>query len=301
MNNARSRVAFRTCYRGNKTDSTRRTDGGFTIIETMIVLTVSTVLFMAAVILVAGQQRKVEFSQAIRDIQSNIQKTINEVNTGYYPNNGLSCSVSAGTLVLAAGATNQGSNTGCIFLGKALQFGVTGTDPQQYVTHTIAALQDNDGTIAGARPRDVAPGQNTNNAPDFPNASTTDSLHNGITAVDMTYTDGVGGTPQPIGAVAFVSQLGETDASTGQLLSGTQNIDLVPVVSSLTGPGFQTNTPQVVDAINNRLKDSPVNPSGGVSICFASGGTEQSGLVKIGGNGRDLAVTLDIKSTKDCT
>jgi hypothetical protein len=43
------------------------------------------------------------------------------------------------------------------------------------------------------------------------------------------------------------------------------------------------------------------NPSNGVSICFASGGTNQSGLVTIGGSGHPLSVTLKVmESTKTC-
>jgi hypothetical protein len=86
--------------------------------------------------------------------------------------------------------------------------------------------------------------------------------------------------------------------SNNQLLSGTQQISLVPVRNSGTVAG--TDIPTTVAAIDN-LETSPVNPDGGVEICFASGGTEQSGLVTIGSNGRNLSVKLDIKSTVDCT
>lgn len=306
MNDARSRVDYRIRYKKPKQLNGTRPgqrigQKGFTIIETLIVLAVSMALFLAAVILVAGQQRKVEFSQAVRDIQSNIQKTINEVSTGYYSNPGFSCSASS-SVTITAGSTPQGSNNGCIFLGKALQFAVNGTDPQAYVTHVIAGLQDNTGTLASARPRAIAPGQATNNAANFPNASTTDVLHNGLRAVSMSYT--TGNSVVPIGAVAFLSELGDLDSSTGQLLSGAQNVNVVPINNSASNNSpLSTTSTNVVDRINQQLLLSapPVNPNGGVQICFASGGTDQSGLVTIGGSGRSLSVKLDIKSTKDCT
>ena len=286
MNDARSRVAYRT-----------KKAAGFTIVETLIVLAVTMALFISAVALVSGQQNRVQFSQSVNDIKTNIQKTINEIGAGYYPNTGnMSCSGGGGVLTIAAGSTAQGSNTGCIFLGKAIQFGVGSTDPQQYIVHSIAGLQDNTGTLASARPKDIAPGLTTNNSFNFPNFSEVDTLHNGLTAYSMRYIQGP--TSTNISAVAFVSQLGSYNSSS-DLMSGTQQIDLVPVVGSGT-VGSSTST-GVSDAINNNLATSPVNPSGGVEICFQSGTTKQSGLVKIGGNGRTLSVTLDIKGSKDCS
>lgn len=303
MNDARSRVANRSwstkSWSGSGKQSVKqKRQAGFTIVETMIVLAVMGVMLISAVLLVAGQQSKVEFSQAIRDIQSNIQATINEVGAGYYQNaDQLKCTVVGTSLNLTTGSTAQGSNTGCIFLGKVLQFGVGGTDPQQYIVHSIAGLQDNNGSLSSANPKDIAPGQNTNNSANFPDVSEVKNLNNGLTAVSMTYNDGT--TDKSIGAVGFISELGQY--SGGLLMSGTQNIDLVPVDNSGTGPTLSTSKPLVVDAINNNLKSSPINPKGGVSICFASGGTNQSGLIRIGSNGRTLSVTMDIKGSKDCS
>lgn len=263
--------------------------GGFTIIETLIVLAVSGALFLSAVLLVAGQQRKVEFSQAVQDARSVIEQTITEVGAGYYPNGGnVSCTPVGGNLSISAtGGVGQGANTGCIFLGKVLQFGVVDTDPQQYVTHVVAGLQNNTGTLASAAPSAV----------NIDGTRLTKELHHGLRAVSMRYV--VGGVRTNIGAVAFLSGLGEY--GNNQLLSGTQQMALVPVRASGAVPN--TNVPTVVAAIDSQLRmsDSLLNPDGGVEICFQSGGTTQSGLVTIGSNERKLSVKLDIKSTVDCT
>jgi type II secretory pathway pseudopilin PulG len=263
--------------------------GGFTIVETMIVLAVTGVMFISAVLLVAGQQRKVEFTQAVQEVRSAIEQTITETSAGFYPNAGnVKCTVSGGEVSLSsATGTQQGSNTGCIFMGKAMEFGVAGTDPQQYVKHSIAGLQDNTGTLASAKPAAV----------DLTGTRTTGELHNGLRAISMKYV--VGASKTDIGAVAFLSGLGSY--SGGELMSGTQQMMLVPVTNSGTVPN--TTISGVESAINARLRlaDSLVDPSGGVQICFQSGGTSQSGLITIGSNGRNLSVKLDIKSTVDCT
>jgi type II secretory pathway pseudopilin PulG len=261
-------------------------NSGFTIVETLIVLAVAMVLFLGAILLVAGQQRKVEFTQGVQDIRSVIEQTITEISTGYYPNSGnIRCTAAGSNLnITNASGTAQGSNTGCIFLGKAMQFGVSGTDPQQYIVHTIAGLQNNTGTLASASPEAI----------DIASDRVTGELRGGVTVTRMQYI--AGGTRTDIGAVAFVNGLGEY--SNNLLMSGTQQMSVVPVGGSGTVPN--TNVASVVSAIEN-LENSPVNPDGGVEICFRSGGTEQSGLVTIGSNGRNLSVKLDIKSTVDCT
>lgn len=138
-----------------------------------------------------------------------------------------------------------------------------------------------------------------------PNDSDTNFLHNGITAVSMNYVDG-GGTKTAIGAVAFVSGLGQYNGT--ELLSGAQQVSLVPVAGSNV-PGGPPATPlktdplRVVDAIYNNLRNAAalVNPPGGVQICFDSGNSSKSGLITIGSNGRALTTKLEIKNSKDCS
>jgi hypothetical protein len=54
------------------------------------------------------------------------------------------------------------------------------------------------------------------------------------------------------------------------------------------------------EALDANITTSPVNPAGGARICFVSGGTDQSGLITIGGSGQGLSVTLDIWSDQTC-
>lgn len=266
-----------------------RKQRGFTIVETLIVLAVTGLMFLLAVVAINGKQNQAEFNQGINDIRSQIQQEIDQVAAGDYPNTGnFTCDGTLGTLKIQPGANKQGSNNGCVYLGKVLQFGVQGTNPEQYISYTIAGLQDNNGDLTAAKPTAIAPGVTTNTVANFPNASVSNILHNGLTTVKMTS----GGNN--IGAVAFISNLGQYTG--GTLLSGSQQISLIPI----TGSHWNKTSRETVDAINKNLASSTQNPSSGVQICFASGGTNQSGIITIGSGGRDLSVTVTIKDGRNC-
>jgi len=111
------------------------------MVEVLIVLAVTGALFISAVALITGRQGQTEFDTSIHEIQSEIQQTVTEVSNGFYPNLGnFTCTASISGPTISGGSTGQGSNTGCIFLGKAIQFGMPSTDPEQFDTYSIAAL-----------------------------------------------------------------------------------------------------------------------------------------------------------------
>lgn len=271
-----------------------RKQSGFTIVETMIVLAVTGALFLLAFAAINGKQNITEFQQAINDIQSQIRQTIAQVGSGdYQDTNNFTCDGTGGTLQIQPGSGSQGTNTGCIFLGRVLQFGVHNTNPQQYVTYPIAGLQNNNGSLSSAAPDAIAPGVTTNTISNYPNASTINTLHYGLTVASM-YSVASNGVKTPIGAVGFISTLGSYNGS--QLVSGSQQLQLVPVLSS----SLNVSSPSMVDTINTNLTSSTVNPGGGVQICFASATTNQSGLVTIGNAGNNLSVSLIIKTGLVC-
>jgi type II secretory pathway pseudopilin PulG len=274
--------------------------GGFTIVETMVVLGITGTLFLTAFLTIDGKQSSTEFYQSIHDIQSVISQTISEVNTGYYANtNNFLCNGTGGTIQISSGTNSQGANNGCIFIGKAMQFGVNGTSPEQYIIYTIVGLQGSinnlSSTLSAAKPTALAPGASTNTTPSpFPDASQIGKLNYGLTVASMNSVD-ASGTKTPIGTMAFISSLGNFSGS--QLQSGSLQTNLMPV----SGSALKNSTKGAVDNINNNLATSLVNPANGIQICFASAGTIQSGLITIGGGGRIGSSTLTIYGTKDCT
>jgi type II secretory pathway pseudopilin PulG len=267
---------------------------GFTIIETMMVLAASAGLFVAIAAVLAGRQNRTEFSQSIQDIKTQIQQQISDIGSGLYGNtDNFSCSAGATAPILTGVASgDQGANEGCIFLGKALQFKVAGTsDPEQLRIYTIAGLQKNNSgaevtSYSEARPVVIAP---STASPSIPDASSAAHLLYGLTTSFMNY----GSPAVNVGAIAFVSSL----ASGGGDMIGSQRVNVIPIDSTTLNAG----TAATVQAINTNLATSEINPDGGVKICFVSGGTNQSGLITIGGNSRELSVTLSIKENTTCS
>jgi len=267
----------------NSTRSQWRTQSGFTIVETLIVVAVSSALLVSAVLLVADKQRKVEFNQAAQDIQAVIQQVASETSAGHYPSgNNISCTISGGAPVIVNGVTAQGSNTDCIFLGRAIQFGNAGAK-DAYIIHTIAGYQRNNGSMVTAAPRAI----------NLDSARTVGMARNGLEAVAMRYVD-ISGT-EPISGVAFLQGLGQVDTNSNYI-SGSQQATVVPLRNSATTG--TNNTLLLVTSINTQIGTTPappVNPSGGVQICF-KGGTDLWAQITIASNGRALSVTLDYKS-----
>lgn len=260
---------------------------GYTIVEVMIFLAISGALFASASGLLSGQQRKTEFAQAIREIESQLQDTINDVATGYYTNtNNFTCAAGPS---ITSGINEQGANKECIFLGRAIQFGVQGTDPEGFNIYTVVGNRQASGKEVKdydeAKPTAIAPGATT--SPGVPSAIDNKALQSGLKVAKMS----IGGGP-PIGAVGFFSSLAAYDATGNNLLSGAQTVDLIAMKDSSLG---QTS-PASVDEINRRARYG-VNPAGGVIICFKSAGTEQFGIITIGSGSRQLTTKLEIVAT----
>lgn len=264
---------------------------GFTVIEVLVVLAVTGGLFIGAALLIAGRQQQTEFNQAIRQVQSQIQQIINNVQTGHYPStNSFQCTATASGPSFTAGTgTQQGANSGCIFLGEAMQFKVAGTRPEQFSVFSLAGLQKSGAnevtSLAQAMPKAI------------PGITTSQELQGGLSTVDMWYVSG--GVKRSIGVVAFVNSLAQF--SGGSIVSGTQQVNVVPVDDNQANSALDKTNEQAASAIDASLATSPVNPASGVFLCFESGGTRQSGLITIGTNARQLSVTLDIKSNTDCS
>lgn len=255
---------------------------GFTIVETLIVLAVTGVLFVSVIAAFGGRQQQVEFTQGINLVKTEIEQAMNEVETGYYPNaKNFKCQeLPDGSLDIDEGeseltATEQGKNTGCLFLGKVLQFGIDG-DMTRYDVLTIVGRQSGESFI-DATPQSIE------------SAREQRSLQFGLTLARMTYNE-----VNPVGAVGFFTSYGVDDSG---MASGNQVLQTVPVIG--TGLGAPANSVSSSRMVNGY--DTASNPPDGIQICLVSAGTDQSGLFTIGGNDRANSVTLEIKNNRNCT
>jgi len=105
----------------------RRADRGFTIVEVMIFLAISGVMFVIAFVGMRGQQDSVSFRQALNGIELKIREVFNNVDNGYFGNIGeYTCSTDLSYKVniqYTPGDTSGGGNSGdCVFIGKTIDF-----------------------------------------------------------------------------------------------------------------------------------------------------------------------------------
>jgi type II secretory pathway pseudopilin PulG len=113
---------------------------GFTIIELLVVIASTGILLGIAFAFIGNQVNQTGFQTGTRSFQTQLQTILNQVTSGSYtfPND-VSCS---GNSNPAAGSpsistipfSTQGSNNGCIFLGKSIYIGNDTSSP--YTTNT---------------------------------------------------------------------------------------------------------------------------------------------------------------------
>jgi prepilin-type N-terminal cleavage/methylation domain-containing protein len=123
---------------------------GYTIIEVMIVLAVSGLMFVIAASFINGKQQQASFKSGINQLASQIQDVIEQVTDGKYSDIPINCVNNAGTLNLPKGAQQQGTNQDCVFVGKFMHFDVGGIQ-NKYEIFSLANLRDTT-SLAGATP-----------------------------------------------------------------------------------------------------------------------------------------------------
>lgn len=270
-------------------------EGGYTIIEVMIFMAVSSVLAVGALRLVGGQQAKTEFAQAVRDLDLRLQDAINDVSTGYYVNkNNFTCSASPGGPSIVSGAGAQGQNKDCIVLGQVVEFGVN--NGQEIRLYPVVGLRQAGSppkdvtTLAEAQPTAIA---KTSVADTVPDGTQIEALLYGLRVKSVTYDNGAG--PVGVGAVGFLTSL---DASVGGGLQfGSKNADLYYVDGTSLTPPDSYFTATRINALTKNMK----NPSRGIAICLESGGGySQHAIITIGSNGRQLSTDLKIIEGASC-
>ncbi len=274
-----------------------RREDGFTVIEVIIVLAITGGLFVSAAIMISGRQNRTAFEQAVRKVQSQIQSAIDEVIIGHYPNNGnIQCTATGSGPDIDAGFNQQGTNGGCIFMGRVIQFGVAGTDPEQYKVYTIAGLRT---TAAGAEVKTRAQAMAKIIAPTTTDPSTPDEveevfLEGGLGTGFVQY--GSLAAPSASGGFAIWQSLATTGAG-GALNSGAQAAHIGAIPNTTLG----MTQLAFVDAAVANFTTSTLDDVNGVRLCFVSSTTNQSGLITLGGNNRRLSVILNMKSNTTCS
>jgi prepilin-type N-terminal cleavage/methylation domain-containing protein len=304
---------------------------GYTIIEVMIVLAVSGVMFLIAATFINGKQERASFQTGVNEMASQIQDTINQVTDGQYSDIPLNCQgLTAGGVGAAANAgqqvtfpsiallgnPEQGGNSGCVFAGKIFHFSLN-NDPSSYEIFSMAASRQcltSDGVLEPLTfycDSAVTGGYSANYplegsgivpiAQPFTNAdndlTSQATVPQDLSVVGMSVTD-TSGSPsyEPISShsaftIGFVQGFGASQAGNGNYQSGAQTVNMIE------------------DSIPTNLSESSaaghVLPSNLVlaeNACIGLSDGQQYAEIDLGSTGSNqLAPTVKFLGTTDTT
>lgn len=168
---------------------------GYTVIEVMIFLAVSGVMFVIAAVFISGKQSAAQFTQGVDELASNLRTLVQEVSNGQYPDiaTPYSCTPASPRVnISSASGTAQGTRSSCLYLGKIVQFSVQGTGGSGYNVFSIAgqrvdSLGNPVATLAAANP---GPIRNTTDNIETTQAFT---IPQGLYVDSITFTGGASG------------------------------------------------------------------------------------------------------------
>jgi prepilin-type N-terminal cleavage/methylation domain-containing protein len=225
---------------------------GYTIVEVMIVLAVSGVMFLIAATFISGKQARTTFSAGTNEMASQLQDVLEQVSDGKYSDIPLGCNVppGAGSKVHFTGVgTGQGTNSDCVFVGKLVHFyNLNTTSPENYEVLPLAQprLDPNGGAYITDlnNPYVKAIYQNGVGLVDLSvQSSTPHSLDiEKVTVVD----DASGASTTFAYNVGFALSLGSAESGGKTFTSGAQTLNIIYV------PGLGNN-------------DKAINASGSVT------------------------------------
>ncbi len=248
---------------------------GYTIIEVMIVLAVSGVMFVIAATFINGKQQRTAFTTGINETASEIQDVIEQVIDGRYSDVPLTCTYNTGgdPIISAGSATGQGTNSSCVFLGKLVRIPADSSNLNSYRVLSLASGRLTGSTANGnpddGNPAVIAPNPNLTPTLDIPDQLNV--VNSTVTAYDL------GHGAHLTTAFGFVQSQGVSNGS-NEFLSGAQTINLVYV------PNIFTTS--VDSDVNHKLQ-----PASSVAICLTNG--LETAEIAIGtGNDSQLSVNV---------
>ena len=267
----------------------RRNFGGYTIVEVMVVLAVGLVTFFAAVTLFAGKQGRTEFSQAMRDVESQIQSVINDVGVSTFPDaSSYTCEIMGNNRPrLDNTASPTGTNTECIFLGKAIRLDNSDDAPHELLVYTVLGrtLDDSDQTVTNFDEANPSP---IIGSPSDVDLTIPYPISFGATVLSAH----VDPSPDETDLVGFYNSL----QPSGSASQGSQSLLTKGYV------GFDSKNPsapgQVQQTIEGLLPIFPVTDIKTWTICFQSGTSNETAKLVI--NASFSGITTKINYTS-CT
>jgi hypothetical protein len=121
---------------------------GYTVVEVLIFLAISAVMFVIAFAGTHQQQNGESFRQSINDIELKIRESFNNVDNGYFGNDGTkNCTSDPVSFVVTITDVNGGGNSQCVFVGKELDFSAAALSVITLVGSRLAPSTSFEGSI----------------------------------------------------------------------------------------------------------------------------------------------------------
>lgn len=268
---------------------------GYTIVEVLIVLAISSAMFAIAANFISGKQEHTSFTQGVNETASRLQDIIEQVTDGHYSDVPLTCSQGAGLTINDGSPTpGQGRNQDCVFLGKIIHFYRDGTpDPQNYEIFSLADARSANGQLPNPFVAFIPTLTTQSVMPQNLEVDTVivkpanPALPDNPNAFNIGFAQGLG-TADPLAAV---------DPSAPTYKSGAQNVSLV---YAPTGLDRNTSKAGGEDALT-LLGGSQVNLAKEVTICVSD--RTRSANILIGGalnNGNQLSIRVQQLGLVSC-
>ena len=250
-------------------------EAGYTIIETLIVLAVTTMMFVTVALFFSGRQAKTEFQQAVRNYEASVETIISEVVNGHYISYTCTALGSGTPSVTSSPSPSSASNEACIFVGKTLQI----IDPTNESTEVSTLVGRR--TLSDTNKRDVE--SILEAKPVISSAATASFDHSFNLEVRRM---------ARISNNTTVEAIGFTKSFSRSVTTGGGSADLVKLYST----GVAAMAPGgVVDLVNF------TEATGGIIICLV-GQNDQRAEITVGasGNPTSLVSTLNTQSAGQC-
>jgi len=249
----------------------RPQQSGFTVLETIIVLTVSMGILSGMFVLFQQRIPKTQFNNAVGQMQTDIIDMYSQIVSGYYPGaEQITCN--DGVVSQSVGAGSLGQNEGCLYLGQAIHFGsnsaCSASSKDKCTENTIY-------TIFGKSQKSGSPATNINDTEPKIDQLASRVSNNAYSAYVTDVKNASTSPNQSISGFAFVQ---EFSAGTNNANQGNKQISLLPLAP---------NYPSVSTNFKNNFNTAALSNGfsiKGVYICMDAGTGNQYAKIIVGGN-----------------